>query len=527
MLEVVKKNGYCPVVQGNVIWAGATLDMDGGGFSDRMKVMVRNATSFYKDMLGVISTSTAIFYKYYDEEFRYADLYRRICEINGVLSGRAREVVALYTGKSFDVYAGIYATILSNNIWLPLSQDLPPERNIVILRSAKPSIFFHDGNLPPVIREYLDEQGIMHRALGDLCASDRSDTFDLERFHPDDVAYIMFTSGSTGVPKGVPMTHANYINFVENALAILPFTSEEVFADFHDFAFDISIFYLFCVLFVEGAISPIVEQKDKIVPVNHILRNGITVWASVPTVIARMKQMYAKRAIETQIRIMFLCGEPLKIDILEYCFQSMGLANVYNFYGLTETGVENFYHRCERGDIERYRPYGMVPIGTPLPGNAAAISEEKELLLSGCQITPGYLNGVQRERFLECEGVVWYRSGDIVERVGDVYFCKGRLDSQVKISGHRVDLLDIEANLVAHVDGIAHAACAVSEEEGKKTILAAVIAEKPLEAEAIQAEILKHVPRYMVPQRIRFLEAFPVNANGKVDRGRILEMFSA
>ena len=120
---------------------------------------------------------------------------------------------------------------------------------------------------------------------------------------------------------------------------------------------------------------------------------------------------------------------------------------VYNFYGLTETGVENFHHRCRRSDVESYADVGYVPIGLPLPNNDIRIGEGDELWLSGCQTTPGYLGGVGADKFTELDGKRWYLTGDKVVNFKELWFCKGRLDSQVKVSGHRIELMDVEAHL--------------------------------------------------------------------------------
>ena len=495
--------------------------------------MDRNIKHFYTQMLSNIMEYDAVFYKHYDEIHSYEDLYSRICLFNFHLAGLRREVIGVYADKAFDSYACIYSIILSDNIWLPLSMDIPPERNCSIIDSSHPTLVFYNGNLPREIKSKLDTKDITYISFSDLNFFSKNSEFLLDQFHQDDIAYIMFTSGSTGTPKGVPMTHLNYINFVRNILEILPLKKGEVFSDFHDFAFDISIFYLFSVLFVEGAISPIIEQKDKIIPLDHITKNNVTVWASVPSVISRIMQLFRgkwlttqKQKIATNINVMFLCGEPLKLEVMDYCFQQMKLKNVYNFYGLTETGVENFFYKCSPEDSIKFKKYGMVPIGKALPGNEVMISDEKELLIGGCQITPGYLNGVMKEKFLNIESKVWFKSGDIVEVYNDLYFCKGRMDLQIKINGHRVELLDIEANIMEYIKGVRQVICITKEFSNRQIIIAGLVSDTELEADIIQNELSKHLPRYMIPQVIRYFSEFPINSNGKLDRRLIADLIS-
>ena len=427
--------------------------------------------------------------------------------------------------RSFPPILRFSVLFFPKNIWLPLSPENPHPRNIRILDQANPSLLLHEGKaLPEPLSTYCAENKIDTLSLDEALAGKEESEFEPSGFNKDGIAYIMFTSGSTGAPKGVPMTHENYINFVNNVLQILPFGENEVFADFHDFAFDISIFYLFAFPLVEGAISPIMEQKDKVVPINHIVENAVTVWASVPSVINRIKMLRPNDQIETPIRIMFLCGEPLKFDVLKYCFENMGLQNVYNFYGLTETGVENFYHPCQSEDLKKYEKYGMAPIGTPLPGNPVKISDEKELLIGGCQVTPGYLGGRSPKKFENFEGVRFCKTGDIVEEYDGVYFCKGRMDSQVKLSGHRVELMDIEAH-IAKQDNVDQVVCFVDEKEGHSILVAAIKPKGEIDFKKIQSALKNELPSFMIPKDYIVLESFPLNNNGKTDRIRIREMF--
>jgi D-alanine--poly(phosphoribitol) ligase subunit 1 len=448
-------------------------------------------------------------------------------KLNVALADLQQQQIVLYASKKLPSYAAIFSIILSGNVWLPLSPEIPYTRNLEILDQTDAALLLYEGDsLDDSLSSHCARNNIKTLSMNTLLNSEGEREFELSEFKKDGLAYIMFTSGSTGTPKGVPMTHENYINFVNNALDILPLKEGDVFADFHDFAFDISIFYLFVFPMVRGAISPIMEQKDKVVPINHIVENAVTVWASVPSVINRIKMLRPNDPVETPIRIMFLCGEPLKLDVLTYCFDNMGLQNVYNFYGLTETGVENFYHPCRSEDLGKYEKYGMAPIGTPLPGNSVKITDEKELLIGGCQITPGYLGGRSPEKFENFDGARFCKTGDIVEEYEGVYFCKGRMDSQVKLSGHRVELMDIEAH-IAKQDNVDQVVCFVDEGEGRSALVAAIKPEGAVDFKRIQNTLQKELPPYMIPRKHMLLQDFPVNNNGKVDRKKISEKYSS
>lgn len=485
-----------------------------------------NVNEFYQKLYNIVSTSKAIAYRYFVERRHYPELFLNMLKINSVLSKYTNEKVVLYTNKSFSTYSAILSIFLSGNTWVPLSLEMPEARTLEILKQMKPKLVLSNIALPGLLGSYLRERHIQHMDLNEIIAGDNKKDFTDLDYHKDNIAYIMFTSGSTGIPKGVQMTHENYVNFINNCMEVLPFKRNEVFSDYHDFAFDISIFYLFCCPLTEGTFTPVINETDKIVPLRFMQENSITVWSSVPSVISRIQSLNPGGNIKTDIKIMFLCGEPFSLKILKYCLSNMKIDNVYNFYGLTETGVENFYHKCSSGDLVDYESFAFVPIGKPLNGNEIYVTAEKELLLSGCQITPGYLGGNGTEKFENIDGIRWFHTGDIIEQHRGVYFCKGRMDSQVKIKGYRVELMDIEVHM-KRFQGVDEAICFVKEKKNKKVLVGVLKPKQGFDfnVDDLRQFITQHLPHYMVPSKIFIQNEIPVNRNGKIDRRKIKEMY--
>lgn len=489
-------------------------------------------SNFYKELLAPFLKSSHTFYQYFDESYSYKDAYSLMRKINQQLSrmgkGRGQSKVVLYGEKNFPVYCAIYSILLSNHVWIPMTPGLPLERMKSMLEVLKPDIFLYEGQLTEEVARAACHGGAKLLPLDEIITSKKGDDFSKIEFDDNDWAYVMFTSGSTGVPKGVPITHKNYINFINNAMEIFPFKKGEVFSDYHDFAFDISIFYLFCAPLAESALAPIRKKEERMFPLDHIQKNKITVWSSVPSVIACIQKLRPMGKLENDIEIMFLCGEPFSLNILKYCYENLNIKNVYNFYGLTETGVENYYHSCSPGDLEKYKDKGFVPIGKPLKGNEVSVTDGKELLLSGCQVTPGYLGGIEKTRFEIIDGKCWYHTGDIVEKYEDVYFCKGRMDSQVKISGHRIELMDIEVH-IKQFPGVKEAVCFVSEPMvGAKRLVCALEAARSADdlIQSLGEWLKERLPEYMIPKILYSVESMPTNANGKIDRKAIRNNFS-
>ena len=478
---------------------------------------------FYQKLHDVFKFSQANFYISKEEIYSYSECYRVMGKINSVLCNYKNKTVALNASKGFRTYCTIYAILLSGNIWVPFASDQPEERNLEMYRQAKPDIILFDEELSLGVKSFANEYQIETFDLHQLEMKEEFADFNLEDFPKDALAYIMFTSGSTGTPKGVPVTHGNYINFIENVLKILPFKKGEVFSDYHDLTFDICIFYLFCAPLTESALAPITSPEEKFFPLKHASENGVTVWSSVPSLVSQIRSIRPKEVFENSLKIMFICGEPFELDLLRYCHENLRADHIYNFYGLTETGVENFYHPCSIKDLNRFKDKGWVPIGKPMNENYVTISDQKELLLSGPQVTPGYLENVELDRFEYVDGIRWFRTGDIVEKFEEVFFCKGRLDTQVKIQGYRVELMDIETHL-SRYKGIQAVVCFVSQVEGR-TCLTAVLEGANLNFNKIKSYLKKRIPSYMIPQRFLASETLPKNSNGKLDRRAVAKNF--
>ena len=399
-------------------------------------------------------------------------------------------------------------------MWIPINNAIPAERIIEMLDMSEATILLYETDLPKEIYAWAVESGTRLVSIDEVC--EPREEF-LSSYDENAVAYIMFTSGSTGTPKGVPMTFRNITPFIENFLSILPLKVGDVFSDYHDFGFDLSVFYLFAFPLVHGAISPGIKEAERLMPAKHIVENKITVLSSVPAILSRLRLQGKSGVRETQVRIVFMCGEPFRLDLLQFCYEEMNFKHVYNFYGLTETGVENFHHKCKPSDVEVFSEMGFVPIGQALPHSNVLVGADDELLISGPQVMQEYLGDMDGDRFIEIEGTRWFKTGDRVALYEGEYFCKGRLDNQVKVSGYRIELSDIEAQLRKNIL-IKEAVCFVVGETERRFIVAACLTDADVDSEMVKADLRKTLPEYMIPRDITWLAEIPLNKNGKIDR---------
>ena len=469
-----------------------------------------SATRFYQELHDCIRLGEGEAVKTREASYSYGALYKEICRLSSMLQDYHGARIVLSGEKGLTQYAAIYSIMLSGNTWVPLSAVLPEARNLEVLNAVEPDLILAQS-APDYLVEFARSRDVQ---CVDIDSAPTTSVYELEvgEFDLDSIAYILFTSGSTGQPKGVPVSHGNFIPFIRNALEIFSWDRAEVFADFHDYSFDISIFYLFCAPLAGGALAPIQGDFEMAFPQKVLESRGVTVWATVPTAIRRLMAQGVEHA-PSSIHIGFLCGEPLDLDVIEYCFRVLGVRNLYNFYGLTETGVENFYYECSRTDPQKYREHGVAPIGIPLPGNHVRVEAGGELLIGGAQISPGYLENGEDDRFFERDGNRWFRSGDLVTERDGLFYCRGRLDSQVKIVGYRVDLRDVESNVRA-LPGVREAACLVLDREVGTEIGCVYVADQDLDP----AQLAVRLPAYMQPKRMARLPALPVNASGKLDK---------
>ena len=472
---------------------------------------------FYEEFHDIVRQSSRVAYVHYEERHSYAEMYDYMRRLNKILADRKNQRIAIFSAKSFHNYSALFGVILSNNTWIPINPDLPENRNVEMLELTRPEVILTDRELPPQISASAEAMRAKVVNLQEIDKMTPGPEFDISGFDKDDLSMIYFTSGSTGTPKGVPLTHENYILNVRNALRITKLGRGEVFADYHDLGFVISIPILFACIMSEGAFAPAVQKKDMMLPTNNMRANGVTVLISVPSTMARIRQLQPDGVENDKLKLVIMCGEPLHLDILEYILSELGVDQVFDFYGSTEVAPWTFCHECSLDDLEKFQAFGVVPIGKPTAGNMARIGEDDELWVSGRQITPGYLGGVGSDAFVELEGERWYRTGDKVIVHDGHYLCKGRLDSQVKIGGHRIELMDTEAHLRS-LEGVHMAICFVEGEGAQKSIVAALHASRDVWLNEVRVHLKDKLPGYMIPRKSFVINELPLNKSGKIDR---------
>jgi amino acid adenylation domain-containing protein len=358
---------------------------------------------------------------------------------------------------------------------------------------------------------------------------------------PDDAhAYLLFTSGSTGQPKGVPITHANVVHFLEVNQRRYQLTHEDRLSQTFDQTFDLSIFDCF-MAWGSGACLCAMQPIQLLSPFRFVQEKNITVWFSVPSVITLLlKKNLLKPGSLPSLRLSLFCGEALTKDSVEAWQSAAPNSIIENLYGPTELTIAcaAYLWHPERSPRECFN--GIVPIGQVyenlhhlvvdenlqpvLPG------EDGELCVAGVQTFPGYWNDSQKTVLstFTCPDqngnkLLYYRTGDRVRLVENNYIYLGRMDRQIKVLGYRVDLGDIEATLRAVPGVIEAVALGWPVNDGSYEGVIAFVSGNLLNVELLRSKARDCLPAYMVPHTIHILDNMPLNANGKVARNTLYE----
>jgi len=477
--------------------------------------------------------SKKIFYKNDKEKYSYLDLgkfYKKFCNLIFRLS-KKRIKIAIISSKNFESYSCIISIILSKNIWIPINPHTPNERIKKILLEANPDI---------LIVESKNEKKF--QSLKKFCNNKRIIVIDffkiknekIKRYLPkshninsENISMIFFTSGSTGKPKGVKLNYRGFLHSMYEQYRIL-FKNKKnlIFGDYHDPSFVISLNILLLSFFTKNTICPATNPYDSIIPIDHIKQNKVNVLITVPSTILRVMNYTKLLDLKNKFKIIIMCGEPFHLKIYKFILKNFNSEKVYNCYGSTELSPWVFYHKCKKKDLLNYKKYNLMPIGKPFKYTNTSINKN-ELLISGKMLSDGYLDEKQnKEKFFNFNNVKWYKTGDIVKKINNIFLVKGRLDRIVKINGYRVDLTEIEKYIQDYSDMITNVVSFTYNKNLEKKICCVVESKEKIINEKIIIFLKNFLPSYMLPKKFIFEKKFKINKNGKVDRAYLIKKYS-
>jgi D-alanine--poly(phosphoribitol) ligase subunit 1 len=356
----------------------------------------------------------------------------------------------------------------------------------------------------------------------------------------DEAFYILFTSGSTGEPKGVVITLDCLEHFIAWMLAEQRFVElGEIFLNQAPFSFDLSVMDLYCSLVTGGTLFSI--SRDLVANPKMLYRalasSGVTAWVSTPSFaqMCLVEEKFGETMLPCVRRFLF-CGETLARKTAARLLERFPEAQVWNTYGPTEATVATTSVRIDRTILERY---SILPVGRAMPGtDVFVVNEDREvlpankrgeILIAGPNVSPGYLArpDLTANAFFQHGGQRAYRTGDLGRFRNNLLFFEGRIDEQIKLYGYRIELGDVEANLRA-LALIRDAVVIPVIKDGAAQSLAAFVVLNARDetsdfelAHTLRKQLGQRLPAYMLPRKFAFLDAFPMTANGKVDRASL------
>jgi amino acid adenylation domain-containing protein len=495
-------------------------------------------------------------------EVTYAELARRAHALAATLGrspswlpqGRGLPRVAVLASRSIEACVAVLGASWAGGTYVPISLKAPEERLVALFERYAFSALVADAEGAKLLTARLlaacpalvvrpDAPGPVSGPSPSGTAAHRRDALpdaaDVQPPHPldeEDLAYIIFTSGTTGEPKGVMISCAAIRHYLDVIVEHFGLTASDRVLEACELSFDYSVHNMFSTWHAGGSLH--------ILPAGHVMNavkfareSRLTVWNSVPSLAGRLKQVRAlSPGSLPDLRLTVFGGEQLPRSTVEAWRRAAPGSVIENLYGPTEATVACLCQRVEPSPAAT-DARDVLPIGTCLPGTEAVVltsgrepaaaGEAGELALAGWQLAVGYLDAPEltREKFPTIAGRRWYRTGDLAMRDEDgVFHHLGRIDNQVKVLGHRVELEEVDAHLRAAsaVDLVATVAWPFVN--GTAQGLVAFVGSAAVDEKDLLARLKSRLPAYMVPSAVVALDPMPLSSSGKVDRNALLDL---
>jgi len=459
-----------------------------------------------------------------DGERTYEELFGRAGGVARAIQGSSpsRSTVAISVREAESVYVSVLACVLAGRMFCLINPDDPEPRRRSIVESLRPAL-------------WIGEPGAgAQNSVAFLNGVERLDMAGVgpEGFAPSEerseLLYVLFTSGSTGVPKGVRITERGVQKFLEWSVGFYGAGRGDRWSQFNAPTFDLSLVDLFTALLSGAALVPFHDPVDRLRPVKKLARHGVTVWHAVPSTLQLLLEGGAvSPSALASVRVYSFCGEPLMTHSVAELRAKAPEARIINTYGPTETTFFCTAHQVEGRDLESEEP--TIPLGGAIPGwnlelkPAAGDSEAAdapcsngelfEVLIHGDYIGRGYLGDVEGGFLGGSDGPNRFLTGDLVRQSAGAIYFDSRSDRQRKVRGVRLELGEVER--AAFAVGLGHSCAEVvagdlvlflSEEE--------IDGEEPAE---FRERLAVTLPAAMVPSVVHCVARFPRTASSKID----------
>lgn len=506
-----------------------------------VKDMILNCFEKYAE--NKIIFHKGIFYKYGDIK----GLVNRINHCVTGISNSRQQPVIIMGNHSFFSYGGIYSSIIAGNYYVPINEDFPLNRNLSIIKQSGSKIFILD------IENFANYESILENVSGfhfivnkdeDKLSNKYKDNFfyNVNNYDSeficnnisceDDIVYLLFTSGTTGSPKGISISNRNLKAYIDSFIARNGAISHKSYLQSSDLTFDLSVHTIFLPI-VSGGCIYFTSKIDRLNPLKFINKHNIEHLVFVPSVLTLLKKLRLLGKVTMPgVKYGCFCGEALSFENALLFSKSCPNAKCENLYGPTEATVACTYFEFNNETVEKKEYIGVMPIGYPNKDmNVELYNMDEnnigEIIISGLQVANGYYNNdeLSKERFKIIDGKKYYFTGDLGKYIDNNLIFLGRNDAQVQIRGYRVELYEIE-NCINKIDNIVVSAVLPVPVgvENYDNVVAFMVIKDSIDIDSIKSNLMEKLPSYMIPSKFIVLDSMPYNPNGKIDRNKLKEL---
>lgn len=445
--------------------------------------------------------------------------------------GYYNEPVVVFMKKHPKAIAAFFGCVYGGNYYVPIDEEMPRFRIDLIFDNLKPKAMICDASTLEMAKTFqFDGEIMLYDEVSKSGIADEALAAIRDRQLDTDPIYIVFTSGSTGIPKGVVACHRSVIDYIENLSEVLEFNEDTRFANQTPLYFDACLKELYPTLKF-GATTYIVPKSLFMFPVklveflNEYKINTVCWVVSALTMISSFKTF--DKVVPQYLHTIAFGSEVFPIKQFNIWKETLPDAKFTNLYGPTETTGMCCYYKVNRD----FALDEVMPVGRPFHNTEILLLNEKnelakdgevgEICVRGTSLTLGYYHNFEKTNEVFVQNPLndrypelIYRTGDLGKRneFGELVFVS-RKDYQIKHMGHRIELGEIEVN-VNMLDGISSSCCVYNKEKGK--IVLFYVGE--MEVKDLVSTLKEKLPRYMIPNRVEKLDTMPLTANGKLDR---------
>ena len=485
----------------------------------------------FTDMVKQFPQKTAVVAS--GKKITYAELDAKANRVAAFLRSKAigpDTIVGVLLDRSIDMVVSILGILKAGAAYLPLTSILPENRINYMMQDSGATLVITAGKYSSLFQDNVEviPYNQIHKAENNKLVA--------PLHTPNNLAYIIYTSGTTGKPKGVMVSHKNVVRLLYNDALQFSFSEKDVWTLFHSINFDFSVWEIFGALLYGGKLIVVSEQqtKDPVLFAKLITEENVTVLNQTPTSFYNVMQPLLKNTkLLPDLRYVIFGGEALKVAKLKAWKTQFPEIKLINMFGITETTVHVTYKEIGLQEIEK----GTSNIGKPIPTTYIYILDDAgrimpqgvvgEMYVGGEGVASGYLNREQltKEKFIADpyqENATLYRSGDLARILsnGELEYL-GRKDHQVQLHGFRIELAEIQNQLLSIEEINDAIVLTTTNSQGDASIHAYYTVHASINKEAIRNYLTTVLPYYMVPSTFTKLDAFSLTINGKIDTKKL------